>query len=138
MTPARTFTRTRGKVSCGFATPVFRGSRGSLVSPRERLAAVLAPDVLAALEELVEQRVAEAIADVRPEAPVWLPVADAATYLGVSERTLERAVARGLLRSSTIGRRRLLYRDDLDAFVRGAAGEEIAPTTPPRRSPRSV
>ena len=109
------------------------------MTARDRLAALLAPDVLDALEELVADCVAEAIdaAERQPASP-WLPITDAADYLGLSERTLERAVARGRLRSSTIGRRRLLHRDDLDAFARGATGEEIAPTTPPRRSRRSV
>ena len=63
----------------------------------------------------------------------WLSIADAAVYLGVSERTIERAIARGRLESSTIGSRRLLHRAELDAYVRAATGEEVAPTTPPRR-----
>jgi hypothetical protein len=48
----------------------------------------------------------------------------------VSERQLQRLVSRGKVRSSTIGRRRLLHREDLD---KAATGEEVAPTTPPRR-----
>jgi excisionase family DNA binding protein len=46
-------------------------------------------------------------------------------------RTVGRRVAKGRVRSTTIGRRRLLHRDDLDALA--AAGEETAPTAPPRR-----
>jgi excisionase family DNA binding protein len=53
----------------------------------------------------------------------WLSLREAAEYVGLSERTLEREIARGRLRSSTIGRRRLLHRDELDRFAR-AAGEE--------------
>jgi excisionase family DNA binding protein len=53
----------------------------------------------------------------------WLSLADGAAYLGVSERTLERAITRGRLRSSTLGRRRLLHRDDLDALARSGDGE---------------
>ena len=63
----------------------------------------------------------------------WLSVAEAAEHLRVSERTLQRMAARGRVRSSTIGRRRLYHRDDLDALARAAAGEGVAPTTPPRR-----
>jgi excisionase family DNA binding protein len=53
----------------------------------------------------------------------WLSLRDAAEYVGLSERTLEREIARGRLRSSAVGRRRLLHRDELDRFAR-AAGEE--------------
>src|SRR5262249_21742176 len=63
----------------------------------------------------------------------WLAVDEAADYLRVSERTVERRIKRGQLRSTTIGRRRLLHRDDLDALTRAATGEDVAPTTSPRR-----
>lgn len=51
----------------------------------------------------------------------WLSVAEAAIHLRVSERTVQRLIARSRVRSTTVGRRRLLHRDDLD---RAAAGEE--------------
>ena len=87
-----------------------------------------------ALEELVSERVrAELAGQSGSDASPWLPLRGAAAYVGVSERTLERAIASGRLRSATIGRRRLVHRDDLDVYVRGAAGEETAPTAPPRR-----
>jgi excisionase family DNA binding protein len=104
------------------------------VTARERLAGVLAPDVLAALEELVAERVAaelEAATADGARSP-WLSIRDAAERAGVAERTLERAIAAGRLRSSTVGRRRLVHRDHLDAYVRGDGGGE-APATPPRR-----
>lgn len=103
------------------------------MTPRERLAAVLAPDVLAALEELVVERVAE-LAPATENGSPWLGVDAAAGYLGVSRATVERAVARGRLRSSTVGRRRLVHRDDLDDYVRGGAGGDSAnhSTAPPR------
>jgi excisionase family DNA binding protein len=89
-----------------------------------------------ALVEAIAQRTAKILLEreqtVEHGSP-WLSIADAAVYLGVSERTIERAIARGRLRSSTIGSRRLLHRDDLDAFVRATTGEEVAPTTPSRR-----
>lgn len=53
----------------------------------------------------------------------WYSLSGAAAYLHLSERTLEREISRGRLRSSTIGRRRILHREDLDRFAR-AAGEE--------------
>jgi excisionase family DNA binding protein len=63
----------------------------------------------------------------------WLALDEAAAYLRVSERTLERRIKGGRVRSTTIGRRRLLHRDDLDALARATTGEDVAPTTSPRR-----
>jgi excisionase family DNA binding protein len=91
---------------------------------RERLETLLAPEVLCALEALIAERVeAELAAKADSNGTPWLPLGGAAEYLGVSERTLERAIAKGRLRSSALGRRRILHRDDLDAYAR-AAGEE--------------
>ena len=59
----------------------------------------------------------------------WKTHPEAATYLRISERTLDRWVKRRGIRSTTIGRRRLYHRDDLDA----AAREETPPSVPPRR-----
>jgi excisionase family DNA binding protein len=104
------------------------------VTARERLAAALAPELLAALEQLVDERVAGALATLhRGSGSPWLALEEAAAYLRVSERTIERLIAKGRLRSSTIGRRRLVRRDDLDKYA--GAGEETAPTgsTPPPR-----
>jgi len=62
----------------------------------------------------------------------WLSVTAAAAYLSVSERTIERAIERGRLRSSTLGRRRLLHRDDLDTLARsnGDGGGKRQPPDP--------
>jgi excisionase family DNA binding protein len=65
----------------------------------------------------------------------WLALDEAAADLRVSERTLERRIAAGRVRSTTLGRRRLLHRDDLDALARAVAGEDVAPTTSPRHRP---
>lgn len=62
----------------------------------------------------------------------WLSASEAAEHLRVSERTLQRMARRGRVRSSTIGRRRLYHRDDLDLLARAATGEDVAPTTSPR------
>lgn len=62
----------------------------------------------------------------------WLSVREAAGYLCVSERKLQRLIARDRVRSTTLGRRRLLHRDDLDELARAATGEDVAPTTSPR------
>ena len=68
-----------------------------------------------------------------PSDSPWLSTAEAAEHLRVSERTLQRLATSERVRSSTIGRRRLYHRDDLDALARAATGEGVAPTTPPRR-----
>lgn len=89
---------------------------------RERLAGLLAPEVLAALDDLIAEHVA-GLAPAETNGSPWLSLSDGADYLSVSGRTLERAIAKGRLRTSTVGRRRLVHRDDLDAYAR-AAGEE--------------
>jgi excisionase family DNA binding protein len=104
------------------------------LAARERLAAVLAADVLDAIEELVDERVAAVLADVpNGSGSPWLALDEAADYLRVSPRTLERLIAKGRVRSTTLGRRRLLHRDDLDTLVSAAPGEDVEPTTSPRR-----
>jgi excisionase family DNA binding protein len=104
------------------------------ISLRERLGAVFSPDVLNALEDLVAERVAAEVAKGVPNRDVspWFSIPAAAAYVGLSERTLEREIKGGRLRSSTAGRRRLIHRDALDAYVKGDGGGE-APATPPRR-----
>jgi excisionase family DNA binding protein len=56
----------------------------------------------------------------------WLALDEAAAYLRVSERTLERRIKKGRLRSTTIGRRRLLHRDDLDALAKSDGGRGVS------------
>ena len=72
------------------------------------------------LAEIAQQVAPLVLAELEPEAAdsPWLSVTAAADYLSVSERTIERAIERGRLRSSTLGRRRLLHRDDLDTLAR--------------------
>jgi excisionase family DNA binding protein len=56
-----------------------------------------------------------------PPSP-WLSTSEAAEHLRVSERTVQRLAGRGRVRSSTIGRRRLYHRDDLDALAQSGNG----------------
>ena len=111
------------------------------MSGREKLLAALSPELVAAIEELVDERVQErldGIADRNGSASPWLSLDEAAGYLRVSERTLERRIARGKVRSTSIGRRRLLHRDDLDALAGAATREDVTPATPPRRRARTL
>lgn len=77
----------------------------------------LGPEVVAAIEALVADRIAEALADLTAgTAPDWLTITEAAEYVRVSERTIERRISEGRLDSTEIGRRRLIRRADLDAI----------------------
>lgn len=96
--------------------------------PELRLETVL-PEAM--YDRLVHDVTARVLAELygRNAGSPWLSEAEAADHLRVSKRTVQRMVAQGRVRSTTIGRRRLLHRDDLD---QAATGEEIARTTPPR------
>jgi excisionase family DNA binding protein len=93
------------------------------VSARDRLLASLAPELVDALEQLIDERLEAAPRGGITESP-WLLLAEAAEYVRVSERTMQRLLKRGRVRSMTFGRRRLFHRDDLDAVVRAATGED--------------
>jgi excisionase family DNA binding protein len=99
----------------------------------EPAAVVLPAETMDAIAERAAELVLERIGDHNGGSSPWLTIDEAADYLRTSKRTLERAIVDGRLRSETLGRRRILNRDDLDAFARAATGEDVAPTTPPRR-----
>jgi hypothetical protein len=78
------------------------------MTPRERLAAVLAPDLLDALDALVAERVAAELArlDVhRDSGPRWLTVEQAAQRLGCSPAAVRMRASRGRLTTRHQGRR---------------------------------
>jgi excisionase family DNA binding protein len=108
------------------------------VTGRDRLLQSLAPELVDAIEQLVANRVQAALERSPGDRSPWLSLQEGAGYLGVSTRTLERRIKGGRVRSTTIGRRRLLHRDDLDQFAQATAREDVAPTTPPRRRRRSL
>jgi excisionase family DNA binding protein len=87
------------------------------VSELDRL---LGPDLVDALKRLVDERVAAVLESHGPVADgsPWLSVPQAAEYAGVSPRTITRLLERGRIRSTRIGRRVLLHRDDLDAYLK--------------------
>jgi excisionase family DNA binding protein len=80
----------------------------------ERLALTLPDDVVEAIAARAAELVLEQLDNENGAGSPWLSLAEAAQYLGVSTRQLQRLVARGKVRSTTVGRRRLLHRDDLD------------------------
>lgn len=100
--------------------------------------AIFGPELVAAIERLVDERVEARLATLTVDASSpWMTVAEAAVYVRASDRTVERLVTGKRIRSTTLGRRRLLYRDDLDVYLRSnrANGDEggEARTAPPRR-----
>jgi excisionase family DNA binding protein len=72
-------------------------------------------------EKLIEEIVRRVLAELQPapEPSPWYSVKDAADYLGVSASLMKSAIRRGALRSRKVDGRRLLHRDDVDAFARG-------------------
>jgi excisionase family DNA binding protein len=109
------------------------------VTGRDRLLQSLAPELVDAIEQLVSDRVQAALVQVTSgDLKPWLSLEEAADYLRVSPRTLERRIEKGRLRSTSIGRRRLVHRDDLDELAKAATREDVAPTTPPRRRSRTL
>ena len=88
------------------------------------LRSLFAAELVEALTTLVDERVEHALADrTQDSGSPWLTLAEAAKYAHVSSRTLSRQVARGRIRTTTLGRRRLVHRDDLDVFLRGDGRE---------------
>ena len=80
---------------------------------------LLAPALISALEALGAERVNAAPAGLENGSETdWLTVQESARHLRVSERTIERWIQTGRLRTSTVGRRRLIRRADLDAAAR--------------------
>ena len=80
------------------------------------LGALFGPELVEALERLVDERVAAALADRSAESePVWLSLSEAGEYLRVSPRTIARMREQGRLRVSHVGRRVLVNRADLDS-----------------------
>lgn len=55
-----------------------------------------------------------------PEAPALLSIAETARTLGVSRRTVERAIADGTLPAIRIARRRLIEREAVAEFIAAA------------------
>lgn len=90
------------------------------------------PGLVEAIAERAAELVLEQLGQTDAGSP-WLSLDEAAEYLRVNRRTVERLVARGRVRSTTLGRRRLLHRDELDSWAAAATGEDVAPATPPRR-----
>ena len=71
------------------------------------LSALLGPELIAAIEPLVDERVALAVAELRVPAPLspWVTVPQAADLLGCSSDAVRMRIKRGRLTASMQGRR---------------------------------
>jgi excisionase family DNA binding protein len=87
---------------------------------RQRLAALLAPEVLAALDELIADHVAEALRSTtrpsRDESP-WLTLAQAAERLDCSVDAVRMRAKRGRLVTRNVGRRVYVSRASVDGIA---------------------
>jgi DNA-directed RNA polymerase specialized sigma24 family protein len=70
---------------------------GADMTSRYRLASVLAPELVEAVEELVAQRVASALAHVEASGPEWLTLDQAAERLGCTRDAVRMRANRGRL-----------------------------------------
>lgn len=71
------------------------------------LATLLGPELVTAIERLVDERVARAVAELRTPEPAspWLTVAQTADWLGCSEDAVRMRIRRGRLSAGRQGRR---------------------------------
>jgi excisionase family DNA binding protein len=102
------------------------------VTARERLLAALSPEVVAAIEALVDER---SVAAEPQHSSSWLTMREAADYLRVSQRTVERRREDGRLRAEYCDGHWLTRPEWLDDYVlSGGRGGDSAnrSTLPPR------
>ena len=69
----------------------------------------------------IAERAAALVSAVTPAASPWLNVADAADWLRCGKDRIYDLIALGKLHPRRDGRRVLLHRDDIDAYIEGRA-----------------
>jgi len=90
------------------------------VSERLDLGAMFSSDVVTAIEQLVDERVAAALAAMPTEtngAPPWLTLEQAAERLGCSTDAVRMRAKRGRLSSRRQGRRIYVSRESVDGLA---------------------
>ena len=91
------------------------------MNSRDRLLAVLSPDLVAAIEQLVDERVQDRIGGVartRDSASPWLSVVEAAELLRCKRQRVDDLLSQGRLTRHKDGSRTLLSRAEVDAYLR--------------------
>lgn len=91
------------------------------MTARDLLAAVLSPDLVAAIEELVDERVRNQLddvggADVLPSP--WLTIVETAELLRCKRQRIDDLLSQGRLARYKDGSRTLISRADVDAYLR--------------------
>lgn len=92
----------------------------SFTPPRERLAAVLAPNLLDALDQLVTERVEAELARLAAatdNGPRWLTLDQAAARLGCSPAAVRMRASRGRLVTRHRGRRVYVAAESVDKLA---------------------
>jgi excisionase family DNA binding protein len=97
------------------------------------LEAAFTPDLLAAIERLVDERVEQRVRERDEPTSRWLTIPEAAKYARVSTRTFQRLLTKKQVRATSVGRRSVVDRHEVDRYLEATAGDDVAPTTPPRR-----
>jgi excisionase family DNA binding protein len=89
------------------------------VTERIDLVAIFSPDVVAAIQDLVDERVVAALAAMAPTngAAPWLTLEQAAERLGCSADAVRMRVKRGRLNCRRQGRRVYVSRDSVDGIT---------------------
>jgi len=81
------------------------------------LAAMLGAELVAAIEQLIDQRVSQALAEERAAAKRWLTIRETGAYLGCGERAVYQRIRRGRIPAAAVkrsGRSVLVDREALD------------------------
>jgi excisionase family DNA binding protein len=89
------------------------------MSARERVAAVLGAELIAAIDELVDERVAAAVAKLAPATngePEWLTLEQAGERLNCSPDAVRMRLRRGRLEARNHGRRVYVSRRSVDGL----------------------
>jgi excisionase family DNA binding protein len=83
------------------------------------LGAMFGPDVIAALERLVDERVAAALAEIQThdDSSAWLTLEQAGARLGCSPHAVRMRARRGRLEHRRHGRRFYVSRESVDALA---------------------
>jgi excisionase family DNA binding protein len=97
----------------------------SVPSSATRLLAVLSPELVQAIEELVDERVCERldrVAGASDSASPWLSVVEAAVLLRCKRQRVDDLLSQGRLARYKDGSRTLVSRIELDEYLRKQRG----------------
>ncbi len=85
---------------------------------RDRLLAALAPDLVEAIDQLVEESVRETLATVGAPSSPWLSIVEAAELLRCKRQRVDDLLSQGRLARYKDGSRTLVSRIELEEYLR--------------------